>query len=466
MSSSVSFSGAASGIDTDALVDATISAKREQRITPLEDKVAEAEDESSAMTTLKDMLNDFKDTLSKYTALSGGAVQMQATSNDETVVGVVASSSASAGTYDVTVNALAQKGSFTIGSKYATQDSLISSSISGSETVKITVGTGTRAVSKDISITNSTTISSLAENINNLNMGCTAVVVNVGSTETPSYTMMISSNGVGLSSGYLNVTTSSSNTDISTLVNSGQLKQAQDANFSIAGLASNITRSSNAIADVIPGVTFSLQSVGSTSVNVSNDADTTMTNVQSIVNAFNDIVTYVSENDTVERDESGDEVKNIFAALSKTNVDNSVITSMKNVISSTKEESGTYVRIFADFGITTNTKTGTLDFDTDKFEEVFAKEANSINSIITQFADKLSLTGGVIDQYTRYNGLMDIVINNNTTQISDYNSRISRYESMLKTEEENLKAKYARFESLMSELQSSSSSLTSLLSSK
>ncbi len=465
MASSVSFSGISSGIDTDALIDATISAKRDLKITPLEDKIAEAEDETTTMTTLKEMLLDFKDTLSSYNTLAGGAVQRQATSNDETVISAVASSSASIGTYDVTVNALAQKGMFTIGSQYSSQDALIASDASGEQTISITVGSGTKAVTSNISITSATTLSSFAETINNLDINCEAVIVNIGSAEEPSYTVMISSNNTGVSEGYLGVSTTSSNDNVMTLVNSGQLRQAQNASFSIAGLASNITRSSNTISDVIPGVTFSLQSVGTASVNVTNDSDTTMANLQEIVDAFNEIVTYISKNNTVERDESGDEVENIFAALSKTRVDNHALTAIKNVISSTKEESGVYARIFADFGITTNTEDGTLDFDTDKFEEVFAKDPNSINSIITQVADTLSSTGGVIDQYTRYNGLMDVVINSNTTQISDWNDKITRYESMLDTEETNLRSMYARFESLMSELQSSSSSLTSLLSS-
>ena len=59
----VSFSGMASGIDTDALIEATLDAKRSQRIKPLEDKISEAEDESSAINTLKEKLLSLKSEL-------------------------------------------------------------------------------------------------------------------------------------------------------------------------------------------------------------------------------------------------------------------------------------------------------------------------------------------------------------------------------------------------------------------
>ena len=222
-------------------------------------------------------------------------------------------------------------------------------------------------------------------------------------------------------------------------------------------------RESNGVADIVPGVSLNLNAIGTSVVTISNDLDNTESNVKDIIDAINDIFSFVSENNTVERQEDGDDVQNIFAALSKTTVDNNVVQSIKAVITSTKEANGTYVRIFADFGITTNPKLGTLDFDTDKFEEAFSKDPNAINSILTKFSDTLSSTGGTIEQFTRYNGLLDVVINNNTNQITDYNDRIGRYESMLAKEESQMRAMYARFEKLMSELQNSANSLTSLI---
>lgn len=463
MASSVSFSGIASGIDTDALIDASISAKRQQRITPLEDKISEAEDESAAITTLKEKLLSLKDKLAKYNTLSGGTVQKESFSTDELVASAVVSNNANLGSYDIKVNQLAKRGIFTLGEQYPSQNSKIITS--GSGQITINVGTGDNEKTLNIQVTNSMTLSELVDTINSSNVGCEAVCVNVGTTQNPSYTVMITSSNEGTSKGTLSVTTNGANATLVGLINNGSLSQAQDAKFSIAGLASDIQRDSNTINDTIPGVTFSLKSLGSATVDITNDTYTTESNIKEIVDSLNDIFKFVADNNTVERQEDGDSVSNIFAALAKTSVDNNVVTSIKNVMMETKNANGAYVRIFADFGITTDSQKGTLNFDTEKFEESFAKESKSINYIFTKFADTMSSTGGTIDQYTRYNGLLDIVINNNTNQISDYNDRISRYESMLAKEEDSMRSMYAKFESLMSEMQNSANSLTSLLGS-
>ena len=461
---SVSFSGMASGIDTDALIDATINAKRELRIKPLEDKIAEAEDESSAIQTLKEKLLSLKDKLSKFNTLSGGALVKEATSNDETVVSAIASSVANQGSYDITTSVLAKRGVFTLGGRFESQSSLVASDATTGQLITIKVGTGGNQKSVDVVVGSTTTLVDIVDSINSANVGCEAVCVNIGTSDNPSYTVMITSASEGLSKGSLEVTTDGEYQSVHDLVNNGTLTQAKNAVFSISGLASNIERESNQIADIIPGVTFSLNSVGSCTISINNDLDNTEANIKEIVDALNDVFSFVSENDTVERQEDGDDVKNIFAALAKTTIDNNLVQSLKMTMVSTKAEDGTHVRIFADFGITTNYKGGTLEFDTDKFEEVFAKDPNGINSILTKFADTLSVTGGTIDQYARYNGLLDVVVNNNTDQISDYNDRIGRFESMLAKEEENMRSMYARFEKLMSELQNSANSLTSLIS--
>ena len=459
----VSFSGMASGIDTDALIEATLDAKRSQRIKPLEDKISEAEDESSAINTLKDKLLSLKSELSKYNTLAGGAVKKEALSSDESVVSAVASNVANQGSYDITVTSLAKRGIFTVGRTFESASSIVDSSAVSGETFTIKVGTGVEQKELQVQIGATTTPADIVDYINANNIGCQASCINIGTLAEPAYTIMITSSQEGLSKGSLEVTTESGSENITNLINNGTLTQAKNAVFSIAGLASNIQRESNGVADIIPGVSLNLNAIGTSVVTISNDLDNTESNVKDIIDAINDIFSFVSENNTVERQEDGDDVQNIFAALSKTTVDNNVVQSIKAVITSTKEANGTYVRIFADFGITTNPKLGTLDFDTDKFEEAFSKDPNAINSILTKFSDTLSSTGGMIEQFTRYNGLLDVVINNNTNQITDYNDRIGRYESMLAKEESQMRAMYARFEKLMSELQNSANSLTSLI---
>jgi flagellar capping protein FliD len=83
---------------------------------------------------------------------------------------------------------------------------------------------------------------------------------------------------------------------------------------------------------------------------------------------------------------------------------------------------------------------------------------------LSDFADAAATTGGTIDLYTRFNGLLDLTVNNNKDAISDLNSRIQEVERQIARQEEALKARYARLEGLMSKLQQQQSSLTSALS--
>jgi flagellar capping protein FliD len=82
---------------------------------------------------------------------------------------------------------------------------------------------------------------------------------------------------------------------------------------------------------------------------------------------------------------------------------------------------------------------------------------------LTSFADTTSLTGGTIDIYTRFNGLIDVTVNGNKTLITDLNARIAEAERQIAKQAEDMKARFARLESLMGRLQQQQQSLTSAL---
>ena len=118
--------------------------------------------------------------------------------------------------------------------------------------------------------------------------------------------------------------------------------------------------------------------------------------------------------------------------------------------------------ILADMGITTE-RDGTLKFDSTKLQEAISKEPSSVGALLNSLADTTATTGGTIDQYTRFNGLLGVTIDANKTTITDLNQRIADAEKQIAQQAENMKARYARLESLMSKLQSQQSSLTSAL---
>ena len=67
------------------------------------------------------------------------------------------------------------------------------------------------------------------------------------------------------------------------------IDQATDATFAVDGITGSTTRSTNTVSDVFSGVTFQLNKVGSASVNVATDVDTTYDTIKEIVEAYNDL---------------------------------------------------------------------------------------------------------------------------------------------------------------------------------
>ena len=95
----INFAGLASGIDSEALIEAITDATRQTRVEPNETKIGELEDENDAIEELKTMLTELKDITEGFTSLSGGVVAKQASSSDETVLTASASNTALDGTY-------------------------------------------------------------------------------------------------------------------------------------------------------------------------------------------------------------------------------------------------------------------------------------------------------------------------------------------------------------------------------
>ncbi|MCB0310665.1 MAG: flagellar filament capping protein FliD, partial [Bdellovibrionales bacterium] len=209
---------------------------------------------------------------------------------------------------------------------------------------------------------------------------------------------------------------------------------------------------------------LSFENEGSATVTVSDDTAATAAVVQEFVDKYNEIVAFINSGNLVTRQEEGDEVDNIFSPLAKTSVDDGILSQIRSNFSASSYSSGDAVRIFADLGITTE-RDGTLLFDQEEFEDALSDEPESVRNILQNFGDVAGVTGGTIDQYTRFNGLIDIVVNGNKDLISDLNDQIARAEASILREEETLRQRFARLEGLIGQLQNQQAALSSALSS-
>lgn len=460
----INFSGLASGIDSTALIQALSDATRKQRVTPNQNKIKELQDTNDSLSDLKTKLTDLQSKLKVFTTLNGGGLAKQATSSNETVATATAANGASNGTYALTVTQKAQNATFSWNYAFTSaSDLVVPAGTNGSVTVL--VGTGSNQESVTVNVTQgSTTITEFVNSFNSSSTKAQASLVNVGTTASPSYRVVITTNKEGTLDGQISVT-SDSNVDAGgRFTNAGQtVSQAVNATLSVSGISGTITRNTNSINDIITGVTFSIEGTGTANVTIGDDVSTTQASLQEYIDAYNDLVSFIKENNTIEREQDNKgEVTNIFASLSNTRVDDNALQSLRDKVASTGYSSGTFVKIFADLGITTE-RDGTLKFDTTKFADAMSKEPNSVNEVLTSFADNVATTGGTIDLIIRFNGLLDTTTNANTTQINDLNKRISEAEANILKQEDELRIRFARLESQVSRLQAQQQRLTSAL---
>ncbi len=467
----ISFSGIASGIDSASLIEALLDQQRQARITPLETAVTELQETNSSLEELSTLLDNLKSSVDIFRVINGGGVAKTGLSSDESILSAAASNSAQTGTYDITVNQLAKNATFSFDDRFSSGDTAINSSINdgaadADRTVSFTVGTGGDAENIDIVLTSTTSANDFVQQFNAQSDKATASLINVGTTASPSYAIMINSDSEGTEDG--TITLNSVGTEVQTAgagagaFTSNQLNQATDLEFTLDGVAGTITRSSNTVSDVVSGVTFTASDVGSATISVGVDSETTRGSLEEFVEAYNEIVAFIAENDTVTRDESGAEVTNIFGPLAGTSLDENIISALRSAFSESSSSGNLAVNTLADLGITTD-RDGSLLFDGDVFTEAIGDDPAGTESLLARLGENLGAVDGTIAQFTRFNGLIDQSVFSNTEQISAKQTRISDVEDSLARQEQALTAQFARLEAQIGQLQSQQNALLSLL---
>jgi len=466
----INFSGLASGIDSDSLIKATSDAARTQRVVPNQNKISDLQDTNSALSELKSKLSNLQSLTRKFSTINGGGVAKQGKSSDETVLTATASNTATNGTYTITPTQKAKNAIVSLKSTatYTSGDDIIAPTIamgdpaSPNRTMSIATGLTTDLETVDIVVSDTTTLNQFVTEYNNSATKSIASVVNVGTSTSADYRIVINSLNEGTQKGDINLTVGASLTTASAF-NSNTTSQALDATFTISGITGVITRPTNTITDVIPGLSFTIEDTGSATVTVADDVNTTATRIQDFVDAYNEIVGYIAEQDLVSRQQEGQDVTNVFGPLADTSLDENFLSTFRTNVSSSVYSSGTKVRIFSDMGITTE-RDGTLKFDKSLLESAIGDESASVKRVLQTFGDTVSLTGGTIDSFIRFNGMIDTTVNSNQSLIDNLNDRIGQAEAQIAQQEATMRAQFARLESLVSRLQGQQQSLTSALS--
>jgi flagellar hook-associated protein 2 len=383
---SISSLGIGSGIDINSLVEQIVAAEREPTVQRLDLEEGEYQAELSSYGVLKGALSSFQTTLNSLRSTSD-FLGVSATVGDTAALSVSATSNASAGSYTLQVNKLAQTHSLASAAFSSTTDTI------GTGVLTFTFGATTYdgsdnytgfsqnpdKTSKDVVITDGT-LEGIRDAVNNANIGVTASIVNVGSD---SYKLLFTTDDKGANNS-MEITVADDQTDNIDTTGLSQLAyninatnmteqlRAQDAEVKFNGLT--VTRSSNTITDLVAGVTLNLKAVsanGSTTLDVSRQSNKISSAVDKFVKGYNELVTAMNSLSSYDSDSGqagflvGDSVwRNIDSQIRRT-----INEAIPNI--------GSSYSSLASIGITTD-KDGMLKVNSTKLDAAAADDPEAV----------------------------------------------------------------------------------------
>lgn len=357
----ISSLGFGSGVLTNDLVDQLVAAEQKPATERLDFNQQKTEALISAYGALKSAVTELRLPLRQLSS-ADNLKAFSGTSSNEDVVVSVDSTSASPGTYSVTVDSLAQAQSLVSGT-FADKDT----TAIGTGTLTMTVGG--QSVNLTIDSSNNT-LQGLANEINNADIGASAGVIDTGN----GYRLVLSSEKTGVDNA-ISITVSDddgNDTDTSglsqlafdgTTNNLTETVAAKDAVIQINGI--EITRSNNSFDNVIDGVSLEVKGEGVTStVTVAQDTGAVADRVQSFVDSYNTLQSAIKSlaGYNAETEQGG----LLSGDSTVRNVQNQLRRMLTDVVPGLSNAS---VRSLADIGVTTDYETGLLEFDTSKFNE-------------------------------------------------------------------------------------------------
>jgi flagellar hook-associated protein 2 len=297
---------ATSSLDVNSIVSQLMTVER-QPITKLAAKEAGYQAKLSAYGSVKGAVAGFQTALQGLNSASKFQT-LTATASDTSVFTASATSIAVAGTYSLEVTSLAQaqklaaagqtSSSAAIGAGAATTVTFDFGTISGgtlsngvySGATFASNGNGTKSITIDSS---NNSLQGIRDAINAAKIGVTATIINDGSGAPYRLTLSSDSNGV---SNSMKVSVSGDAAldsllghDPAGTQNLSETVTAQNANLKVNGVA--VTKTSNVVTDVVPGVTLTLNKVTSSpaTLTVARDTNSISSSIGSFVKAYNDL---------------------------------------------------------------------------------------------------------------------------------------------------------------------------------
>ncbi|MCU7645163.1 flagellar filament capping protein FliD [Pseudomonas piscis] len=357
--------GLGSGLDTGAIVKALVAADKAAKQGQI-DRATETNSASiSGIGTLQSLLSSFQSTLSVAglgSSVNPSFTAYTATTTDAKFVTATAGNDAVKGTYKVTVSEL------------ATSSKVASAAFAGGASSAIPSGTlniTQNGTSYPITIGPNATLQSVRDAINNdTNAKAASINANI-ITDSFGSRLVIGSGKTGAGSDIsvsgiagLAIDGNQEMAKPPTATSSGSIAGlAQDAKFTVDGMA--LTSKSNTVSQAVSGLKITLvaKTTDPITVEVKDNTDGLKASVQKFIESYNAVVNGIATLTKPSLDDNGK--LTVPAQLTGDSLPRSILSAIRAPLS--EVGAGDRLTVLSQLGITTNQKTGALDFDDKKF---------------------------------------------------------------------------------------------------
>lgn len=435
----ISSLGIGSGLDLNGLLDQLEDAERE-KLVPIEQQVETENTKISAYGQLESALSEFQDSAS---ALADGSLfESLSTNVSGESVGAAADETAMPGSYNITVDTLATRG--TLASEGV--DDAEAALTTAAQDMTFAFGDGSETT---VAIAADSSMEDIRDAINaDENAGVNATIINDGTQDR----LALSSRETGADASISNFTFSDAAPFAADTANT--LQDGTDAALNVNGI--DITSPTNQVEGAIQGVTLNLQSEGDSTVAVEQDTLAVREAVTSFVDSYNALKESTGEltNFNQETGQAG--------PLNGDSTVRTVESRMRSVLSGDVAQEGDGFSMLSQVGISLEVD-GTLSLDNDKLNDVVANDQQALSEFFAGSGDNPGLAGQVntaVEQMLSTNGTVTGAISGSESRIESLSSRYTSMEQSIGQTIDRYRTQFGQLDGMIAEMNQTSNYLT------
>ncbi len=437
--SSVSFSGLATGLNTDSIISQLVEIKRAPIYRLQKDKKS-YQDQISSLATLKTKLLAVQTAARKLDTASEFS-SAKATSSLAEALTATASGSAAPGQYEIIVKTLATAQKLQSQAYASKLDNV------GAGTLSITMGGET----KSLTLVGVNTLEGLAGIINDNFEGVSASVINTGAATNP-YRLVVNGSEAGTANAFTLDLSGLSGGVVPTMTT---LSTAENATLTVDNI--DVIATSNNPTDVISGLTLNLLEADTTqhiTISVARDTDGISAKVKGLVDAYNDLYTYLDKQTGAE------------GSLRGNSAARTVDSRMTSLIGSSLDGGLGSITRLSEMGITRG-EDGTLQFDDAEFKDVLAEQFGNVRDFFISREGNVGkaylLDQAIKNMTSSTEGLFKISTDSLNKRIKYTDDSISRYERSIESYQTTMQRRFTAMEQMVSQLQAQGNQLSSIV---